>query len=89
MSGVEARWPIAVGLSVPNQIAGRAPDCPDCGAQVQVASFGGRSMFRCPWATEARWLLGITAGVMVVSCDHPLDGDRDPYPGMRGRKLDG
>jgi hypothetical protein len=61
---------------VPVTIAGRIPDCPDCGAQLQAVPRGAMTVLRCPWVTEARWATAI--GVTLASCDRPLNGDRDP-----------
>jgi hypothetical protein len=67
------------GDGAPVAIRGRLPDCPDCGAQMQVITREGRPIFRCPWVAASRWSSGLIAGVTVVSCDWP----------MRDRKPDG
>lgn len=77
MSGIERRYPIEVGMGIPVQVKGHQPDCPDCGAQMQVVTSSGRTIFRCPWVAASRWSSGLIAGVTVVSCDWPMR-DRNP-----------
>ena len=59
-------------------ILGRLPDCPDCGAPMQGVWRNGSWVYRCPWVTPSRYVSGLIAGVEAVSCNNPLEGDRDP-----------
>jgi hypothetical protein len=38
----------------------------------------GSWVYRCPWVTPSRYVSGLISGVEAVSCDNPLEGDRDP-----------